>query len=401
MSDVALTCQLTGGPTDIFVTSGYLRARQLGPWLAYLECSSKLAPAEMTPASVLVRREDGTVDTFAGTVRRARVNPGSEAMKVSIVGGAGKLTTTLPALDHYQGATYVPAGVVARAICDAAGETLAPGVELALDARLLPRWHRAQDVTAATAIDLLAAELGYSWRVLPSGLVWLGPETWPAVSPSAAGAYWTGLVEDDGAATYAVRGAPFMPGQSLSGVNLIDVRYEVGGALSVVTRGAVSGDPPHVPDLALYARCYSGTVLTQNADGTLDVRCDDARIGGLRSLALRVGIPGALVTVPASSRVRVRFDGASPKGAFAEGIDQDPSASAPALRVGDVRSLVFDPGVPGVTPPALYASPDGGTSFVLVSLVAPGSTVGGTVPPPPSTPTTTLAPAGSARVRLL
>lgn len=75
--------------------------------------------------------------------------------------------------------------------------------------------------------------------------------------------------------------------------------------------------------------------------------------------------------------------------------------SAPAaLRVGDVRGLVFDPGVPSATPPAAYYTADGGASFVVVAMVAPGSTVGGTVPPLPATPYTQLAPSGSAKVTI-
>jgi hypothetical protein len=71
-----------------------------------------------------------------------------------------------------------------------------------------------------------------------------------------------------------------------------------------------------------------------------------------------------------------------------------------ALRVGDVAALVFDPGIPGTTAPALYLTRDGGQTFVLVALVTPGSTVGGTVPPPPTTPSTQLAPTGSATVTI-
>lgn len=70
------------------------------------------------------------------------------------------------------------------------------------------------------------------------------------------------------------------------------------------------------------------------------------------------------------------------------------------LRVGDVRRLVFDPGEPllGIAPALYYADADGGP-FLPVAVVAPGSTVGGTVPPPPLvTPSTALAPSGSSKV---
>jgi hypothetical protein len=393
LSDVALTCQLGGTTKDIFVSSGFLRLRQRGPWYAYLECSSDAAPAELSACTVVVRRENGTADNFAGTVRRAVQNPGTQNLAVTVVGGAGKLLAALPPRDYAPTPQQWPAGIVARAICDDAGEVLAPGVEQALDATTLPRWHRATDVTAAVALDLLAGRLGYVWRVLPTGLVWMGTETWPSVASSAAGAYWTGLVEDDGAVLYTVRGAPFAPGQSVDVGHigqpdvrrLIDVRYQVAGALIVELRGAVTGDPAHVPDLDLYRACYPGTVVVQQADGSLDVRCDDARMGELRSVPLRVGIPGATVTVPMGARVRVRFEGASPAGAICDALDQDPAATAAVSLVGD-----------GITTGTLSVS--GAVGAVLTWTPPSGPPMG----PSPSVPISglTIAGPGSTGVKL-
>lgn len=337
MSDVALRCTLAGAEQEIFVSTGVLQFRQRGPWLAReLACSSPVAPAVGSAATLVCHREDGADDLFVGTVRRATSNPGDETLTVSLVAGAGGLLQQLPPLDHVLGGAYVPAGLVARAICDAAGETLDDGVEEALDAITLPRWHRATDTTASVALDLLTYHLGlvtrtpYSWRVLPSGRVWMGAETWPVISGAA---YWTGIDADDGAVLYAVRGAPFVAGQAIDGLNAIEVLYTLNDVgLDVRVRGAVAGDLAHVPDLNLYRGSYSGTVLAQRSDGTIDVRCDDPRIGDLQRLAFRCGLPGALVTFDPSTspRVRVRFDGASPAGAFAEGADQDPGVTTPA-----------------------------------------------------------------------
>jgi hypothetical protein len=333
MSDVALRCQFNGAPQEIFVVEGFVRERQRGPAVAYLECSSKTAPPEGSPATVVFHRESGPDDTFVGTVRRAKAYAGNEKLVVSWVGGAGKLITPLRPVDHVLGHAEVPAGLIARAIVADAGEQLAAGVEAALNTRTLPRWHRATDVTAATALDLLADELGYVWRILRDGTVWIGAETWAANNGSA---YLMDPDLDDGAVMYAVRGAPLIVGQAIDGVRAIETRYNIASSsITAEVRSAVSGDPPFAPDRDLYRGSYSATVVKQNTDGTLDVRCDDGRIGDLRALALRVGIPGALVTVPDGARVRVRFDGASPKGAFAEGLDQDSTAVAALALVGD------------------------------------------------------------------
>ena len=69
------------------------------------------------------------------------------------------------------------------------------------------------------------------------------------------------------------------------------------------------------------------------------------------------------------------------------------------LRVGDGGRLVFDPGIPGTTPPGLYYSPNGTALYAPVATVTPGSTVGGTVPTLlGSTPGTAIAPTGSGKV---
>lgn len=400
MSDVAIRIILAGAPAEIFVSTGVLQMRQRGPWLAReLVCSSKLAPAAGSPAILVCKREDGAEDDlFVGTVRRSVANPADEVLTLSLVAGNGKLLTALPPLDHVLGSQNVPAGTIARAICDAAGEVLADGVELALDAVTLPRWHRATDTTAAVALDLLAWALGFTWRVLPSGKVWMGAETWPAIS---GGAYWTGLDADDGVTTYSVHGAPFAVGQAIDdgrggSVRAVEVLYQIGeSGLDVRVRGAVAGDVPHVPDLDLYRGSYSATVVHQRDDGTIDVRCDDARLGELQRLAFRVGIPGATVTFAPSStpppRVRVRFDGASPAGAYAADADQDPNAGPrPALRVGDGGRLALD--VVSLGGPILYYSPNATAPYVPVPL-----TVG---PPPPDFPGADVAPNGSPRVSL-
>ncbi|HEY8944912.1 MAG TPA: hypothetical protein VIM73_11655, partial [Polyangiaceae bacterium] len=222
MSTVALQCTLDGQAQTIFTTLGWLRQRQRGNWTAYVESSGDAAPAAGSSASVVFTRESGAQDLFIGTVRRSALNPGNGRVSVTVVGGAGKLTTALPALDHVLGSGPVPAGAIARAICDDAGEQLSPGVEQALDATTIPRWHRAQDVTAAVAIDLLASYLGLPWRVLPSGFVSIAAETWPAVTGAA---YWLDLDEDDGGVMYSPDGAPLLVGQAIDGVQAIEAYY--------------------------------------------------------------------------------------------------------------------------------------------------------------------------------
>ena len=112
---------------------------------------------------------DGAV-AFRGTVVDGGVTHG--LWRGRVVGGAAGLRRALPAL-AYLDATR--ADVVRDALAEA-GETLS-STSGSL-AAAVARFHRAEGA-AARAIDATAAALGYGWRVLADGTVWLGAEAWP------------------------------------------------------------------------------------------------------------------------------------------------------------------------------------------------------------------------------
>lgn len=116
------------------------------------------------------------IETFRGTVIRGGVDHGAWCGR--IVGGAAGLRGALPAL-AYLDATR--ADVVRDALAES-GEVLAASSDTL--AVTLARFHRAEGA-AARAIQATADALGYGWRVLADGTVWLGRETWPA-SPEAS-----------------------------------------------------------------------------------------------------------------------------------------------------------------------------------------------------------------------
>jgi hypothetical protein len=64
-----------------------------------------------------------------------------------------------------------------------------------------------------------------------------------------------------------------------------------------------------LPELDFYAH-YSAEVLSQNADGTLELRPDDARHSALSSVPIYHGLPGQEVKVTAGARVFFQFVGA-------------------------------------------------------------------------------------------
>lgn len=291
------------------------------------------------PASLVLRREGGTEDVFAGTIRRSKIHPGAARLEVALVGGAGRLLDPLDPLDLPAAVTPLPAGYVLRQLADAAGEQLDDGVEEALEAFTLPRWHRAGGMSAAESVDAFVAELArltgteIGWRVPPTGKLWVGVETWTELA-HAARPLDPDL--DDGAIEYAPDGAPLLAGRTIDGRRIEEVAYVLQpGSLRAIAREAVAGDPPHLPALDLYRATYAAEVKAQRDDGTLDVVCDDARVGALIALPFKLGIPGATATIPEGARIRVRFESASPSGAYACDLDLDDEADRAFALVGD------------------------------------------------------------------
>ena len=62
-----------------------------------------------------------------------------------------------------------------------------------------------------------------------------------------------------------------------------------------------------------YLALYPAQIRTQNADGTLELTPDDARISGLSKVVIRHGLPGVAVKVNAGARCLVGFENGDPQ----------------------------------------------------------------------------------------
>jgi hypothetical protein len=338
-----------------------------GVWTATVETGD---PAPTGAVTVELAGEDGTVDTFAGVVRPGSGEDAGRS-RLWIVGGAGGLAGQLVARDYTAPRGVGADLVVGRMLADL-GEQLAPSSELA--GLVVERWHRG-GLTGRQALTLFADRLGLDWRVLASGAVWLGVDSWPAADALA------GFVErvDHDARVIHCRpdGARLRPGVTVLGERIHRVRYllDEGGLRAELGYGQTDREefraaieavlPPRV-----YSEIHAATVIEQRSDGTLELQADDVRIGGLSRVPLMVGAPGMRVTVAQGARVRVAFLGGSPERPIAFGLEQDMSASRGAARVGD-----------GAAAGTLTVSGGGGAP-ALLSYTPPGGV--------PGAPTTTV-----------
>ncbi len=194
-----------------------LRAPIRGAWWARLDATVE------APITGAVAISDGT-NTWRGTVTRSGVVLG--VCSALIVGGAGKLGLPVPAKSY----VGVPARLVVQDLLAAAGEQ-ADSVSLTRSPlrTVLEHWTRAGDPsTAGQELTSLLEHVGATWRVLPSGAVWMGAATFTTAKPA-------GLVERDrdpsaGRVFTTLDLLDLLPASTVGDENVGDVEYELDGS---------------------------------------------------------------------------------------------------------------------------------------------------------------------------
>ncbi len=349
--------------------------------------------------TIEIAGEDKTIEEFHGTVRPGEGGTFEGRAALFIVGGAGALRAA-PAPVDFPGPVAAQ-DVIERLVGDA-GEVLDSSVDLS--GFSLNHWHVGGS-SRAQALSLLADRLGLEWRVLASGAVWIGSETW------ASGDKLLGFRTHIDKGERLIRARPdaakLRPGQTVLEERIRFVALAVSGSGLAAElrygderaefRQALEG--VLAPDL--YRRTHGGTVERQDGDDLLEVTADATELGGLSRVPFRVGIPGARVLLPEGSRVRLAFEDGSPEQPYATALDQDTGAAAGVACVGDgaaAGELRIDP-TQSPAPPGLilsYQAPDD-------ELPIPWAVITGAVTVAPSPATVALRAVideGSTRVLL-
>lgn len=348
--------QTPGGLVD--VEGGDLSMPLRGNWILHHETGQDaVAPPGVPPLPpagtkvvLQVAQKSGPPVTFSGTVRRSGPWAGSSSLVV--VGGAGGLLLSpggegLPPKSYLGSPAPVPALQVLADILAACGETLDPSVPALLAPLSVPRWTRAGGYDATVALGLLAQAIGCGWRVLDSGRVWMGPETWPRLDSSTL-SYQLDDDTDELLISCSPDAPTLRPGTLLSGQGfavprqLTQVRYTF-GEQSVAAelrytqeeRSDFAAALTTILPPLVYREAHGATVDAQRADGTLDLTLDDPRIGMLPGVPFRAGIVGCALKVGNGERVRVTFEQGDPSLPFAFGFGQAVNATQGIARVGD------------------------------------------------------------------
>lgn len=143
----------------------------------------------------------------------------------TLVGGNGGLGEAVVP----QSFRIAPLRLILAAILEAGGETLSPTSDAAILERLVGRWSVAAG-PVATALELLAEDQGFSWRVVDDGGIWVGVETWPK-SPVDGLLDVPDLDESSGRMTAAIADrCGLRPGTTYGGRKIVAVEYEFSAA---------------------------------------------------------------------------------------------------------------------------------------------------------------------------
>lgn len=308
-------------PTSLVTVNGAacLRATyrlpRSGVWLADLVVDVTSAISGRVSVSVA----DGAL-TLKGTASRTGTFKDTAVLRV--LAGAGGMAKTVSA-KFFRGASV---GTVLRHVLEAAGEQLSSTVAATLLERQLTV-YTVRTQSAGAALLHLAEYLGVTWRALPDGTIWLGDEAWPEAALTSG----VVLAQDPRAQTVTIGtdSPTLLPGTVWGGRRISTVEHSVraeqirstlwleptgatgsglGDRLTQAVRSIVRSLTSHMD----YFAVYPAKVVSQNADGTLELQPDDQRIPGLTKVPIRYGIPGVTAKVASGARVNVHFEGGDP-----------------------------------------------------------------------------------------
>lgn len=252
--------------------------------------------------------------TWVGTVVEATQDGGS--YEVRVIGGAAGLGRDLPAKSYVGVSLRTPLAD----LTSATGETLSSSVATSLLATRVGHLQR-QRGTAAAMLEVLTDAFEWQWRTLPDGTLWLGAETWPAVTDADA----VTISESTDALVLAVESATIAPGSTWAGRQVQEVRHALlDGKLRTHLRFSVPqqarfNDQVKRAAGVRFLRFYPAQVISvRAADGALELLASDPVIRGTGIAAVPLwGSPGDTVRVVPGSTVLLGFRNGNPTQPFA------------------------------------------------------------------------------------
>jgi hypothetical protein len=319
------------------VVSGAVHLPRTGVWSANLVVDQDTA----VTGRVTVEIAGGL--TLNGTASRSGVSDGCAVLRV--LAGSAALSRPVPP-KYFR---LIPARQVLEHILRSVGEELAPSSDASLVRRQLQA-HCQKRMSASAALSSLVEDLGGVWRALPDGTIWVGLESWPAASSPGE------LLDEQPHAqcsTYGADAPGLLPGTSVDGRKVGAVEHLVGEDVRTVVTWETNPDGVDRQTRAIlamvrhatarldYCKRFSGKVVAQNADETLELQLDDEDMPGLTRVPIRYGVPGIRAEVAKGAAVDVSFEGGDPSAPMVTGFAP---GSLVALRADSSADIVVNGG---------------------------------------------------------
>lgn len=362
---------------DAPIVRGTITLPRTGRWQADIELESA-PPGEGSP--VTLRGPGIELVGHAG-----RVGSFHGAHRVRAVGGTGGLTQELPAASYRN----MPVGLLLEEILGPAGERLSSLVGASVTTRTVPSWVRPAGLAGA-ALAALAELVGVTWRLLPDGSVWLGDDSW--ASASVGGEVFDADPITRGVSV-ALDSAALLPGQTWRGFKVESITHTITGtgfrsAIEVQRVGPAPGSSSLAQIIRGVMREFENArerpakVITQNADGTLELKPEDERWPGMSKVPIRYGLPGVSAKIKAGARVIFTFEGDDTTRPIVVGWDNadvekvEIDAAIVDLRPGTGRSIACNGDMVMIPskvpiPVQLFSDPAGAIPLIATSSSGP------------------------------
>jgi hypothetical protein len=324
------------------IMGGQIAMPRVGAWHADLDADA----TELTGSATIAYEG---VD-FVGTVLRSGVHGGR--LGARIVGGKGGISKEL-GVKNYAASAGTKISTVVADIMMETGEKLSPTSDQSVLGRTLAKWERIAGPASHALVSVLD-KAGAVWRILRDGTIWVGMATYPEATIEHV------LIDEDwvnGIITIAPEKADLEPGTTFRGQKIEEVihRLTPGSLRTEAHLGSVASSLNRflgkIRQQIDYSRQYPGRVSKQNADGTLQVVTDDAKVkgSGLDRVTYYVGLPGSKVKVSSGQRVLIAFEAGDPdkpyvaawQGGAALEVTIAGPTGLPAARQGDLVAVTL------------------------------------------------------------
>lgn len=311
------------------VIAGDIMRPLVGVWTADLQIDQVNGQGFGAGTKVTISSENGY--SLTGVIDPNRTGSFLDAVHVRVLGGAGGMGKNANPRSFVQPGAFVR-DVVNGLVADG-GETLSTTTDQGWLSTNLAAWSVLGQNTIARNLRLLInlTQSSFNWRILADGTLWVGAETWPALS----GTFDVITVDPKDGSYHLGSEAPFIsPGMSVSGVgnvNRVNDKIADGQMNSRVWVDLPGegnrGTAPAIADMAKqalngvdYYATYLCQVVSQSADlATVDIQPVGARnkalIGGLQRVPVRIGA-GIKIQFNPGATVLLAWDGGNPAGPY-------------------------------------------------------------------------------------